>query len=172
MNKAIFSKLFKILAMLPIFLFIGIGIFVSLDIIQPSMFRVMEQHAAIFAIASLVGAAPIFLITMALQNLLKIGNKTAIAVAIFLTVVFMCSEVIYSYISVAGFFMGQVVPISKIIGIIFLPFTFSLFYFSNLFAEFFVLKKTSKPASDKSHKAREEIIGALKELGSGYKSGE
>jgi hypothetical protein len=130
--------------MTPIFLFIGIGVFLSLDIIQPSMFLAPERHINLLIAAGLTGLAPIYLLTIAIQHLMSLwkpGKNGVIWAGIALCTVFMFGEVIYSYSALQGVFGDAEVPLIKTLGILFLPFTFSLFYFFSLFFE-------SKPKSD------------------------
>lgn len=132
------KQFLKMTSMIPIFLFIGVGILLSLDIIQPSMFRSVENHWYLFLAAIAIGIAPVILITSALATLTELwrrGKKYALLLAFFLCFVFMSSEVVYSYISIESFFQGQPVPPTKVAGIMFLPFTFSLFYFTGIFLE-------------------------------------
>lgn len=170
------KKTIKLISMSPIFLFIGIGIFLSLDIIQPSMFRDINDHWIMFIIAAFVGSAPVFLISSALNSLINLwnqGKNFALKIAIALCGIFMLSEIVYSYISVESFFYGQSVPITKIIGIMFLPLTFSLFYFCDLFFEKTNIKNNKEPPEyielELKYKTlinkREEILDKLKTKG-------
>ena len=154
--------------MTPIFLFIGIGIFLSLDIMQPSMFQNIMYFWPLFIGAMLVGSAPVYLISGALNNILTKfyveKNKKTLNFGVLLVVIFMFSEIVYSYISVQGFFVNQQVPISKIIGIMFLPFTFSLYYFSNFFYEKHNIHR-AEHNHDELLKEREKVIEEIKRLG-------
>lgn len=120
--------------MLPIFWFIGCGVLLSLDIMQPSMFSDMAANSTLFIIALAIGFAPVLLATNAIDSLLQ-KNRTKLRsfYAIMIVFVFMLSEVVYSYTSVKSFFGTQEIPILKTIGILFLPLTFSLYYFVSLF---------------------------------------
>lgn len=156
---------FKIISMIPIFLFIGVGIFISLDIIQPSMFKNLEKYYLFIIVALGVGAAPIILITNAINHLMNIyvnGKKSIIYLVSSLVIIFMISEIIYSFISIQGFFADQSVPITKIVGIICLPFTFSLYYFIGLIFEKIPIKKLGSQEKYKLMQQREEIINELK----------
>ena len=154
--------------MMPIFLFIGIGIFISLDILQPSMFRNLDKYYPLIIMATLVGTAPIILITSAINSLMTEyikGAKYAMYFVISLIMIFMASEIIYSYISIQGFFIDMAVPITKIVGIMCLPFTFSLYYFVSLVFEKINKKNQSKPISAIKKallEEREETITQLK----------
>lgn len=120
--------------MLPIFWFIGCGVLLSLDIMQPSMFADIPGNVTLFVIALAIGLAPVLLVTNALDLLLQQERtKLRSFYAASIVGIFMLSEIIYSYTSVKGFFGTEDVPILKIIGILFLPLTFSLYYFIGLF---------------------------------------
>lgn len=167
------KTIFKYASMSPIFFFIGVGVFLSFDIIQPSMFKHIESYFVIMTMALLVGMAPVILITSALNNTLakyKSGSKNSIYLAISLVVIFMISEIVYSYTSIQGMFLGQSVPTLKMIGIIFLPLTFSLYYFVNLFYEHDNKYETAMSQKANSEmleliNSREKIISEIKTTG-------
>ena len=130
MNK-ILNSIFKFILMIPVFAFIGCGIFVSLDIIQPSMLNNIPKHYIIFSISIFVGYAPVILVVSAIRSLIDFynkGHKICLGLSIVLMAIFMSSETLYSYVSLKTIYDNQTIPLLKILGILALPFTFSLFY--------------------------------------------
>ena len=119
--------------MIPVFVFIGCGILISLDIIQPSMFNNIGKNGTIFLISGLVGCSPLLLVNSTIKSLTNFYNKgfkSGLLFAIIIAIIFMATESVYSYISLKTIYLDQAVPTIKILGILALPFTFSLFYLS------------------------------------------
>ena len=119
--------------MIPVFVFIGCGILISLDIIQPSMFNNIGKNGTIFLISGLVGCSPLLLVNSTIKSLTNFytkGFKSGLLFAIIIAIIFMATESVYSYISLKTIYLDQAVPTIKILGILALPFTFSLFYLS------------------------------------------
>ena len=129
----IFNVIFKFILMIPVFVFIGCGILISLDIIQPSMFNNIGKNGTIFLISGLVGCSPLLLVNSTIKSLTNFYNKgfkSGLLFAIIIAIIFMATESVYSYISLKTIYLDQAVPTIKILGILALPFTFSLFYLS------------------------------------------
>jgi len=119
--------------MMPVFMFIGCGILISLDIMQPSMFNNLYKNLPLFIAGGLIGCAPLLLVNAiikSLTNLYNNGFKIGLILAFIVSGIFMTSETLYSYISLKTVYADQSVPTIKILGILMLPFTFSIFYLS------------------------------------------
>lgn len=117
--------------MIPVFIFIGCGILISLDIIQPSMFNNISKYYLLFSSTVFIGAAPVMLIVSAIKILIDFYNKgfkSGLILSIIIAFIFMASESLYSYVSLKTIYENQDIPLIKIFGILALPFTFSLFY--------------------------------------------
>ena len=127
----VINQIFKFLMMIPVFIFIGCGILISLDIIQPSMFNNISKYYLLFSSTVFIGAAPVMLIVSAIKILIDFYNKgfkSGLILSIIIAFIFMASESLYSYVSLKTIYENQDIPLIKIFGILALPFTFSLFY--------------------------------------------
>ena len=127
----VINQIFKFLMMIPVFIFTGCGILISLDIIQPSMFNNISKYYLLFSSTVFIGAAPVMLIVSAIKILIDFYNKgfkSGLILSIIIAFIFMASESLYSYVSLKTIYENQDIPLIKIFGILALPFTFSLFY--------------------------------------------
>lgn len=163
----ILNQILKFILMLPVFLFIGSGIFVSLDILQPSAFSNPQKHLLLFIIALFTGSTPVLLVSSAVKSLIDFYNrgfKSGLYMALALSLIFMFTESLYSYTSLRAVFADSEVPWIKIAGIIALPFTFSLFYLTTIILD--VVKKGYKSKEDMQYlKEREALIEQIKAKG-------
>ena len=114
-SKVIFSS--------PIALFLGVGVLVATDILQPSYFKNLPVYYPYFIVAMFVGYLAVFL---ALSYISATKSKFN---AIFFMIIFMVIEALFSVLAVSTYYGSQQIPILRIISALCLPLVFSLFYF-------------------------------------------
>ena len=113
----------KIVFGLPIALFLGIGVMVSSDIIQPSYFKNLGMYWYFFLIALFLGYLALFLSSSYIENVSK-KWKAYITMSIFMFV-----ESLFSLLAINTYYGDQSVPLIRQVTALCLPLVFSLFYF-------------------------------------------
>ena len=113
----------KIIFSSPIALFLGIGIFVSTDILQPSYFKNLGLFYPYFIVAMFVGYLAVFLASSYISATKSKFN------AIFFMIVFMCIESLFSLLAVQTYYGSESIPLIRVASALCLPLIFSLFYF-------------------------------------------
>jgi hypothetical protein len=113
----------KIIFSSPIALFLGIGVFVATDILQPSYFKNLSLFYPYFLAAMFVGYLAVFLASSYISATKSKFN------AIFFMIVFMCIEALFSVLAVQTYYGSETIPLIRIIAALCLPLVFSLFYF-------------------------------------------
>lgn len=113
----------KIIFGLPIALFLGIGVLVSSDIIQPSYFKNLGIYWYFFVIALVVGYLALFLSSSYIEN---VTNKLK---AYIMMLIFMSVESLFSLLAINTYYGSQEIPLIRQITALCLPLVFSLFYF-------------------------------------------
>jgi hypothetical protein len=113
----------KIIFSSPIALFLGVGICVATDIIQPSYFKNLSVYFPYLIFAISVGYIAVFLASS------YIGSTQNKFRAIFFAIIFMIIEGLFSVLAVQTYYGSQEIPILRIISAICLLLVFSMFYF-------------------------------------------
>ncbi len=108
---------------LPIAFFLGLGVFVTVDIIQPSYFNNLSFYWPYFLAAVTTGYLSIILSASYIETV--ISKKKAYL----LMSVFMAVEALFSLLSIQTYYGDEQIPILKQIAVLCLPLVFSLFYF-------------------------------------------
>jgi hypothetical protein len=116
----------KIIFSLPISLFLGVGILVSTDIIQPSYFRSLDIYWYYFVVAILMGYLAIFLATSYIES---IPGKIK---AYGFMIVFMFVEALFSLLAINTYYGSEQIPIMRQVTAVCLTLVFSLFYFMKI----------------------------------------
>jgi len=113
----------KIIFSSPIALFLGIGVLVATDILQPSYFKNLSIYYPYFLVALFVGYLAVFLATS------YISATSSKFRAIFFMIVFMIIEGLFSFLAMQTYYGEEKIPVIRIISALCLPLVFSLFYF-------------------------------------------
>jgi hypothetical protein len=116
----------KILFSSPIAFFLGVGVFVATDILQPSYFKNIPIYFPYFAAAMFVGYLAVFLASSYIST-----TKSKFR-AIFFMIVFMIIEGLFSLLAVSTYYGNESIPVLRLIASLCLPLVFSLFYFLKL----------------------------------------
>lgn len=151
------SFITKIIFGFPIAMFLGIGVFVVTDIIQPSYFKDIPSYAGYFATALIVGflallQASNLLTTLTNMNAAKKQNPFSWQVLGGI-LIFLCVEGLFSFLAVQSYYGDSKIPIAQILGICGIPFLFSFFYFPSLVLNTYQkYKPETKPFEVKSVK--------------------
>jgi hypothetical protein len=107
----------------PIALFLGIGICVATDLIQPSYFKNLSIYYPYVIFAIFVGYIAVFLASS------YIGSTQNKFRATLFAIIFMAVEGLFSVLAVQTYYGSQEIPILRLISAICLPLVFSMFYF-------------------------------------------
>jgi hypothetical protein len=113
----------KIIFSSPIALFLGIGVFVATDIMQPSYFKNLSLYYPYFIAAMFVGYLAVFLASSYISATKSKFN------AIFFMIIFMILEGLFSVLAVQTYYGQQEIPLLRIVSALCLPLVFSLFFF-------------------------------------------
>ena len=113
----------KIIFSSPIAFFLGVGVFVATDILQPSYFKNIPAYFPYFIAAMLVGYLAVFLASS------YISTTKSKPRAVFFMLLFMAMEGLFSVLAVSTYYGSQEIPILRIVSGLCLPLVFSLFYF-------------------------------------------
>jgi predicted permease len=123
LKHSVKTTISKIIFSSPIAFFLGVGVFVATDILQPSYFKNIPVYFPYFIAAMLVGYLAVFLASSYISTT---KSKTR---AVFFMIVFMAIEGLFSVLAVSTYYGSQDIPILRIVSGLCLPLVFSLFYF-------------------------------------------
>lgn len=130
--------LLKILFSTPIAFFLGVGLFTVVDIIQPSFFKRIDFYWPYILGAYLAGILATYsctnlLSSLSIQN--QKNNKSVWGInTISFLVIFLICEALFS-VSAVKIIFGSDIELFRLISTLFIPLTFSLFYFPQVILE-------------------------------------